>query len=224
MKPRIGKERKRPSARREFRSALAGAALMTLLIFLLLPLADQRSSRPPTRIVKLRPVELLLPPRRSPPPRPAEPSRDRRRPPPAVAPPRPPIATPIPSPEARHPAPSLPMPDRPPHPGLPAFIPSPPPRETILTAGSADAPRRLRGAPPDYPPTARYNGIEGEVEAVFTIGPQGHVLDIAIVHARPPGVFEKTVTEALRSWRFAPSSGERPDPMRLRQVFRFQMR
>lgn len=57
---------------------------------------------------------------------------------------------------------------------------------------------------PVYPARARRVGIEGSVTVEFTITPQGRVTDLEIVASRPRGVFDASVTKAIRQWRFTP--------------------
>lgn len=58
--------------------------------------------------------------------------------------------------------------------------------------------------PPDYPQRALAAGIEGQVTLAFTITPEGRVANLRVVHAEPPGVFEREARRAALRWRFAP--------------------
>ncbi|MCG6867551.1 MAG: TonB family protein [Gammaproteobacteria bacterium] len=57
---------------------------------------------------------------------------------------------------------------------------------------------------PVYPPRARRAGIEGSVTVEFTITPQGGVTGLEVVASQPRGVFDASVTKAIRQWRFTP--------------------
>src|ERR1051325_10529344 len=51
----------------------------------------------------------------------------------------------------------------------------------------------LSTARPQIPEWAYKRGIEGWVECIFTVMPNGHVTDVKIVDAQPKGVFEAAV-------------------------------
>ena len=58
---------------------------------------------------------------------------------------------------------------------------------------------------PDYPKRALADNIEGSVTADLTIEEDGHVSNVRIVHAQPPGIFEREAEKALRQWKFSAS-------------------
>lgn len=66
------------------------------------------------------------------------------------------------------------------------------------------APKATRSVQPEYPFMARRRGIEGVVRVRFRVDRQGRVGDLEILEARPSGVFEKVVRQAVSRWRFAP--------------------
>lgn len=76
-------------------------------------------------------------------------------------------------------------------------VPQPP--EVHITGGEL-----LHLEAPRYPRRARVRGQEGEVIAEFTINKQGRVSAIDIVEARPAGIFDTAVKEALDGWVFEP--------------------
>lgn len=57
---------------------------------------------------------------------------------------------------------------------------------------------------PVYPYRARKLNLSGEVRVKFLVDANGQVRDIRIIEADPPGVFDKSVIDALSSWRFQP--------------------
>lgn len=57
---------------------------------------------------------------------------------------------------------------------------------------------------PIYPASARRRGIEGRVEIVFSIDTNGRVRAPAIVDAQPSGVFEVSVLQAVKKFKFQP--------------------
>jgi protein TonB len=58
--------------------------------------------------------------------------------------------------------------------------------------------------PPDYPPEALRQGIEGWVRIEFTIAPDGGVRDAVIDAADPPDVFDQSALQAVARWRYNP--------------------
>lgn len=58
--------------------------------------------------------------------------------------------------------------------------------------------------PPMYPKRALRMKKEGFVTMRFTIDAQGLVLDIAVIEAEPPGMFEDAAMNALKKWKFKP--------------------
>ena len=62
----------------------------------------------------------------------------------------------------------------------------------------------VKSVQPQYPPKAEKTGIEGWVDLDFTVTDTGAVQDVAVVAAKPTGVFESAATAALLQWRFKP--------------------
>lgn len=80
-------------------------------------------------------------------------------------------------------------------------------KDTILTEDMVDEPPRpIERAPLRYPKSAEAGGIEGEVEARLLLAADGTVLQVSIVSATPPGVFESAARESLAQWRFVPAT------------------
>ncbi|WP_101097390.1 TonB family protein, partial [Xanthomonas citri] len=59
--------------------------------------------------------------------------------------------------------------------------------------------------PPRYPPDAVAAGLAGFVELQIAVSPTGMPEHIAIVRSTPAGVFDQTVLDAARHWRFTPT-------------------
>lgn len=70
--------------------------------------------------------------------------------------------------------------------------------------GSSQEVTPLVEIPPNYPQRALAAGIEGEVTLAFTITADGRVDNLRVVHAEPPGVFDREARRAAMRWRFAP--------------------
>lgn len=58
--------------------------------------------------------------------------------------------------------------------------------------------------PPVYPYRARRLNVSGEVHVKFLVDADGQVHDIRIIKASPPDIFDRSVIDALSTWRFAP--------------------
>jgi protein TonB len=61
----------------------------------------------------------------------------------------------------------------------------------------------LSTARPQIPEWAYKRGIEGWVEVVFTVMPNGHVQNVKIIDAQPKGVFEAAAVESISNWIYA---------------------
>jgi protein TonB len=59
-------------------------------------------------------------------------------------------------------------------------------------------------APPDFPLSAREQGVSGWVDMQFVVKPDGSLSDLHIIGSTPPGVFEEAAIEAVRKWRYRP--------------------
>ncbi len=62
----------------------------------------------------------------------------------------------------------------------------------------------ISSARPKYPRSAAERGIEGWVEVIFRIRPDGSVSDVRILDADPRGVFEDAAAAAVGKWIYAP--------------------
>lgn len=79
----------------------------------------------------------------------------------------------------------------------------------IFFAGQLDAPlTTLVRIPPTYPMRARRRGMEGWVKVAFIVDEQGHVHNISILKAEPPGIFEQSVKRCVAGWQFKPGTVE----------------
>jgi protein TonB len=68
----------------------------------------------------------------------------------------------------------------------------------------APALRLVQDAQPRYPARALDRRLDGRVELMFTVRPDGSVADLRVVDAQPAGVFDQAALQAARRWRFAP--------------------
>jgi len=72
---------------------------------------------------------------------------------------------------------------------------------SIVSAASL---KRTRMVNPIYPEFAQKRGIEGWIELVFTVQPNGTVDDVEVRNASPAEVFDDAAIRAVRGWRFEP--------------------
>ncbi|MDH4107027.1 MAG: TonB family protein [Gammaproteobacteria bacterium] len=71
--------------------------------------------------------------------------------------------------------------------------------------------KRTRYVPPKYPRSAQRRNVEGWVDLVFTVTPEGEVADIEVIDADPATTFNDAAVESVEQWRFDPVlEGNRP--------------
>ena len=77
--------------------------------------------------------------------------------------------------------------------------------EFIFNGDDLDQPpRQMVRTPPAYPYSARQRNIEGEVQVKLLVRADGSVANVTILNAKPEGVFETAVKEAVPNWKFTP--------------------
>lgn len=74
-------------------------------------------------------------------------------------------------------------------------------RDSIVPAGTL---KLTRAISPTYPDDALRDNIEGWVELVFTIDPEGKVADVEIVNSEPRNVFDRSAIAAMKRARYEP--------------------
>lgn len=117
--------------------------------------------------------------------------------------------------------------------------PPPPPRPidevSVAFLPVEDQPRMIGGAVSLYaylrdndlyPEMARQAGVEGLVQVGFVVGVDGMPRDIEVLDVRPRGIgFEEAALTAIAAMRFEPGvQRDKPVPVRMTQVIRFQVR
>ncbi len=199
-----------------------GAALLTLAVFLVLPLTQMVSARRQA-VQAVRPVEMAQP----------------ETPPEADAPPPPPPNEPEPPPE---PPPQL-AESAPPLnlsinldvafgsggalAGAADWL-----REAVAQAGGPEAfsvadlerrPELLSSVPPAYPETLRRARVEGAVTLALVLDDAGRVQDLR-VESSTHKEFEAAALEAVRRWKFKPGQKDGQSVRTfLRQTLRFRL-
>ncbi|MCP5517693.1 MAG: energy transducer TonB [Verrucomicrobiales bacterium] len=212
-----------PAPRSDLPFALGGAALLTLAVFLVLPLTQMVSSKV-QRLKTLTTVdtaELREDPREEePPPPPPEPE----------PPPEPPPPTLADTPQSMNLNVSLDVAF-----GSGGAYAGAMPSE--LVGGGAQGaglaafdvaelekrPELIAAVSPVYPAALRKAGVEGSVSVVFVLDEAGHVEDPRVERSSRTE-FEKPALDALRKWRFRPGMKD-GQPVRtfMRQPIRFTL-
>lgn len=93
-------------------------------------------------------------------------------------------------------------------------------------ASTGDRPAEwVSGADPVYPPQAKARGVEGYVVVEYRVSETGAVMDAAVVESQPPGVFDQSALDAVRSWRYRPAvrSGEEVSEARVKSRLEFKL-
>lgn len=82
-------------------------------------------------------------------------------------------------------------------------------------------PKALRAIRPEYPETARRQGLEGSVKVLLKVDEFGRVRDMDILESDPLGVFDSVVREAFGNAEFAPA---RRDGQPVRALMQIRVR
>jgi TonB family protein len=102
-------------------------------------------------------------------------------------------------------APQVPVQDISPARALPLTA-AVPVAEDLEQTATAETPTRLHVVSPVYPERAMSSRVEGTVELQYSIGTDGSVHDVQVLHAQPEGVFNAAALAALNQWRFEASA------------------
>lgn len=189
-----------------------GAALLTLLLFVAMPLAHVLNRPDMDQWIVLQDVEVLpLPPPPAPPvfevPPAPEPVREPV-----------PLELPTPLPPPVQPSPTLEW-DAAWAPGAIHAAYGPVDWQVwdgIYDLSDIDAPPRpVVQAPPMYPAAARQAGVEGHVDLRFVVTDTGTVRDIEVLDAQPGRMFVPSAVAAVERWRFEPAT-HRGEPVAVR--------
>lgn len=205
----------------DFLQVWLGAAALTLVVFLVLPLTQMASSRVQRLrlLTSVQTVSLETPPavEEPPPPPPAE--EPTEPPPPALADSAPSMNLSVDL--------DIAVGSGGVWAGLPASLLA---QASLTSLGDAwsmeeveQPPELVAAVPPAYPPALRRAGVEGRVVVVFVVDEQGRVLDPRVERSTRPE-FEGPALEAVRKWRFRPGQKD-GQPVRtfLRQPIRFSL-
>lgn len=97
---------------------------------------------------------------------------------------------------------------------------SAPPSAPVAAPAPRDEPVATRKVAPRYPAGA-VRGSEVRVEIAFGIDANGRVRNLRVLDGRSDQAFAEAATDALRAWRFDPSSVSADRNVRFRQTFVF---
>ncbi len=82
-------------------------------------------------------------------------------------------------------------------------LPPPPPPPLVRRPAQIDPSSQLQ---PPYPAAEQRAQHDGRVQVRVTIGPDGRVIDIALISATSDAFWQVTRQQALRHWRFRPAT------------------
>jgi len=184
---------------RSYGPALAGALLLHGAALVLFGLHSHERLSPPT--VREVVVQLVEPPRVTPP-----------EPPPAAPKPRPlplPVAKPLPPPTAAPvlatSAPVAPSPVAPAPVVAAPPAPSPPPMPPLPVSAPRFDAAYLDNPKPEYPLMARRNGDEGKVVLRVHVTEEGRAAEVQLHSTSGSSALDKAARSAVQNWRFVPA-------------------
>jgi protein TonB len=98
---------------------------------------------------------------------------------------------------------SVTSPVAPPKPGNPTASAPAVDKKAATTGGQIQQAVLISKKDPEYPKLARETGAKGIVELVATIGTDGHVKSVKVVHGPP--MLQKAASDAVLQWRYKPT-------------------
>jgi periplasmic protein TonB len=85
---------------------------------------------------------------------------------------------------------------------LPPKTPEPTPVKRIRVASQVAEANLIHDVPPQYPPEAGRDRIEGTVVLLAVIGSDGSVTDVQVMSGLP--ILAQAAIEAVKQWRYKP--------------------
>ncbi len=73
------------------------------------------------------------------------------------------------------------------------------------TSSSRSMPEEMQGSVPVYPKDAVDKKLSGRVVLLIDVAADGTVTDVLVEHSQPAGVFDASVIDAARKWKFNPT-------------------
>jgi protein TonB len=104
-------------------------------------------------------------------------------------------------------------------------LPRPAPAESHdPRPGDRQEPALDRDAAPDYPESAREDGVSGSVTLSYTVNGEGRVEDARVVKSSGDSRLDQAALEAAKKWRYKPAVREgQPHPVKWRRTLRFNL-
>ena len=92
------------------------------------------------------------------------------------------------------------------------------PTDTPIFLAWEEPPRPTKRVMPEYPKEALQDGTEGKVILNIVVDEKGVVLEVSVVTANPPGVFDDSAITAMKQWEFEPAES-RGQPIKVRLAY-----
>ena len=73
------------------------------------------------------------------------------------------------------------------------------------TSSARSMPEEMQGSVPIYPKDAVDKKLSGRVVLLIDVAADGTVTDVVVEHSQPAGVFDASVIDAARKWKFNPT-------------------
>jgi len=84
---------------------------------------------------------------------------------------------------------------------------------------------KLEHRAPEYPTRAAARGEQGWVDVQFTVAADGSTHDVVVTDSSPAGLFERSVLDAIRDWRYEPRVvAGKPVDQRVELRVRFELK
>lgn len=77
--------------------------------------------------------------------------------------------------------------------------------KTAQTDTGESMPENMQGEVPRYPQAAVDQKVSGKVILLVDVAADGSVVDVVVEHSEPVGVFDASVIQAAKQWKFTPS-------------------
>lgn len=85
-------------------------------------------------------------------------------------------------------------------------------------------PELVRDAAPDYPDSAREDGVSGSVTVSYTVNGDGRVEGVRVTRSSGDSRLDRAATAAARRWRYKPAVQDgQPRSVKWRRTLRFDL-
>jgi protein TonB len=108
--------------------------------------------------------------------------------------------------------------------GSPPSRPDPPRKSDPPLQDDRQTPEILRDASPEYPDSAREDGVSGSVTLSYTVNGEGRVEDVRVTRSSGDPRLDRAATTAAKRWRYRPAvQNGRPYPVKWKRTLRFDL-